>query len=32
MQLFWDEVQGGRRAKTGMYIEVHEDFEHRPTQ
>jgi hypothetical protein len=26
-----DKVQGARNAKTGMYIEVHEDFEYRTT-
>jgi hypothetical protein len=32
IQIFKDEVQGGRRAKTGMYVVVHEDCEHRPTK
>ena len=27
-----DEAQGARRAKTGMYTLVHEDFEHCVTQ
>jgi hypothetical protein len=30
--LAWDEVQGARNAKTGMYMLVHEDFEYRATQ
>ena len=27
----WDAVQGARRAETGMYVVIHEDFEHRAT-
>ena|GEM_PF-6529285 len=27
-----DEVQGARRAETGVYVSIHEDFEHRATQ
>ena len=30
-RMVWDAVQGTRRAETGMYVVIYEDFEHRVT-
>ncbi len=30
-RMIWDAVQGARSTETGMYVVIHEDFEHRAT-